>query len=156
MRSVLKGAYAQLPDDGRATLVVMVGQELTRIPFGIMHGDIFQALYGQMQVTFNVMPYDPSSVRMGPSFREMFIHGSKHRRLGWVAGLAVTGMDDPALSMYSIQNPFSNESVSMPGSDYVGINRFVVDREGHGEALATECLTSLGERVAPPASSFYP
>lgn len=149
MRSVLKGAYPQLPDDGRATLVVVVGRELTKISFGIMHGDLFQALYGQMQITFNVMPYDPSSVRLAPSFREMFTHGGKHRRLGWVTGLVLTGVDEPALRLYAIHNPFANDSVTMPAEDYAGIERFVVDRDGHGESLPTGRTTPLWERVAP-------
>lgn len=149
LRGVLKGAYAQLPDDGRATLVVVVGRELTKISFGIMHGDLFQALYGDMQVTFRVMPYDPSSLRLAPSFREMFTHRGKHRRLGWVAGLVVTGMDEPALKLYAIHNPFAHESVTMPGEDYAAIDRFVVDRAGYGECLPSARNIPLWKTVAP-------
>lgn len=133
LRTVLKGAYRQLPDDGRSTLVVVVGRDITRIPFGVMHGDLFQALYGQMQINFRVMPYDPESVRVGPSFREMFVHGTKHRRLGAVAGLAVSGDESPSLRFYSIQNPYANTSVKLDARAFADTTTFVVDEHGHGK-----------------------
>ena len=133
LRGVLKEAYAQLPDDGRATLVVLVGNELLRIPFGVMHGDLFQALYGQMQVTFNVMPYDPTSLRMGPSFREMFVHGAKHRRLAWAAGLAVAGFELPGLRFYAIENPYADPAVHIERRAFGNVERFVVDEDGRGQ-----------------------
>ncbi len=132
LRGVLKEAYAQLPDDGRATLVVLVGSEVLRIPFGIMHGDLFQALYGRMQVTFNLMPYDSASVRMGPSFRDMFVHGTKHRRLAWAAGLAVSGLDLPDLGFYGIQNPYADPTVRIERQAFPNVDRFVVEESGHG------------------------
>ena len=132
LRGVLKEAYAQLPDDGRATLVVLVGNELLRIPFGVMHGDLFQALYGRMQVTFNVLPYDPTSVRMGPSFRDMFVHGAKHRRLAWAAGFAVSGFELPGLRFYAIQNPYADPAVHIERSAFSKVEQFIVDEGGHG------------------------
>ena len=149
LRSVLKGAYSQLPDDGRGTLVVVVGRELLRLPFGLMHGDLFQALFGQIQVTFKVMPYDPGSVRVGPSFREMFIHGSKHRRLAWVAGLVVSGMDEPALRLYAIQNPYADHKVQVESSELPSIEKFIVESDGRGELVRGFAPYDIWARVTP-------
>jgi hypothetical protein len=149
LRNVLKGAYVQLPDDGRATLVVIVGHDVMRIPFGVMHGDLFQSLYGQMQITFQVMPYDPTSVKLSPSFREMFIHGGKHRRLGCIAGLSYGGIDEPSIQLYAIQNPFSQESVGLQSSTLRNIDKFVVDSEGHGEVIDRKTCFTLWELIAP-------
>lgn len=135
IRGVLARAYQQLPQDDRATLVVLVGNELLRIPFGLMHGDIFQALYGQIQVRFNVMPYDPTSVRMGPSFREMFVQVKKHRGLGAAAGLVVGGLDLPGLRFYAIHNPFAHLSARIPPDDFRDIDQFVVDENWMGRII---------------------
>jgi hypothetical protein len=135
IRSVLKAAYSQLPDDGRATLVVLVSKgDLLRIPFGIMHGDIFQSLFGQMQVTFQVMPYDPNSVRLAPSFHDMFVQGSKHRRLGLVAGMVISGMDEPGIRFYGVHNPFANEGCQIVDQDLASADRFFVDEHGYGNS----------------------
>jgi hypothetical protein len=153
LRSVLKGAYAQLPDDGRATLVVLVGKELMRIPFGIMHGDLFQALYGRIQVRFRVMPYDPTSVRMGPSFRDMFVHGTKHRRLGCVAGLAAVGIDVPAVRAYAIHNPYAYPAVKLLPEDLRNADQFVIDDDGYGQTVDGIDRNDVWPRMA-RASSF--
>lgn len=146
---VLKSAYSQLPEDGRATLVVVVGREVTRIQNRIMHGDLFQALYGQMQISFKVLPFDPSSVRLRPSFREMFVHRTKHRRLGWVGGLVVTGADEPALQFYVVQNGFADVSVRMSASEFERVERFVVDDEVRGQTFTPVKTTTMWKRIAP-------
>lgn len=152
LRSVLKGAYAQLPDDGRATLIVLVGKELMRIPFGIMHGDLFQALYGRIQVRFRVMPYDPESVRVGPSFRDMFVHGTKHRRLGCVAGLAVGGIDVPVVRVYAIHNPYAYPAVKLVPDDLRNADQFVLDDDGHGQTVEATGRSDAWSRMAPASS----
>lgn len=130
IRDVLAGAYKQLPEDDRATLVILVGQELVRVPAGIMHGDIFQSLFGKMQVTFRVMPYDPESLRMSPSFRDMFTHGTKHRRLG-----AVAGLDRGHLAFYAIHNPYAHKEVRTNPDDFPSATQFIVDDNGRGEIV---------------------
>lgn len=134
IRTVLKEAYRQLPDDGRATLIVLVGWgQLLGIPFGIVHGDVFQSLFGQMQITFQVMPYSGDSVRMGPSFRDMFVQGSKHRRLGVVAGMVVSGMDTPGIGFYAIHNPFANTGCRLATSDVEPATQVFVDQQGFAQ-----------------------
>ena len=136
LSSVLKGAYRQLPDDGRSTLVVVVGNGLIlQISHGIMHGDLFQTLFGRMQITFQVLPYVEGSERMGPAFREMFAHARKHRRLGGVAGLAIGGLDIPGLGFYAIHNPFANPEVRLCREDFNEARQFWVDEDGTGEEL---------------------
>ena len=136
LTSVLKGAYKQLPRDDRATLVVVVGFGLIlEISHGIMHGDLFQTLFGRIQITFNVLPYVPGSERMGPSFQEMFAHAGKHRRLGCVAGLRIGGSDAPGLGFYAIHNPFADASVQLRREDLAHCRQFWVNDDGFGEEL---------------------
>jgi len=136
LTAVLKGAYHQLPDDGRSTLVVVVGNGLIlQVSHGIMFGDLFQTLYGQMQITFQVLPYVEGSERMGPAFREMFAHATKHRRLGCVAGLPFGGLDLPGLGFYAIHNPFAEDDVKLGREDFHETRRFWVDEDGNGEEL---------------------
>ena len=149
LTSVLKGAYKQLPRDGRSTLVVIVGSgEILRIPFGITHGDLFQTLYGATQITFNVMPYVAGSEKMGPSFYDMFAHAGKHRRLGCVAGLKVGGLDTPGLGFYAIHNPFAAESARLTPQDFDDARQFWVDSEGLGLERPGENLTVHWARMA--------
>lgn len=139
IRSALTEAYKQLPDDGRATLVVLVGDEVMSISHGIMHGDLFQSLYGQMQITFTVLPeYDPKTVKLGPSFHDMFVQHAKHRRIGWAAGLIIRGLGQPGLRFYGIQNPYAHETVRLPAGELEQVSRFVVDAGGRGQELQGE------------------
>ena len=134
LTSVLRGAYRQLPDDGRSTLVVVVGNGLIlEISRGIMHGDLFQTLFGRVVVTFQVLPYVEGSERMGPTFREMFTHAGKHRRLGCVAGLTIGGLDFPSLGFYAIHNPFADPEVRLHSSDFEDTRQFWVDEDGFGQ-----------------------
>lgn len=135
LRTVLKGAYAQLPQDGRATLVVLVGKESLKTSHGIIHGDLFQSLFGQIQVYFRVLPYDPRSVRIGPSLRDMFVHGSKHRRLGCVAGMVISGLGLPSPRFYAIHNPYADEAVRLSTEDVADTEQIVIDDTGHGESM---------------------
>jgi hypothetical protein len=135
IRSALRHAYTQFPDDGRATLAILVGNWMLRIPHGIMHGDLFQALFGQIEIRFRVMPFDPATVQMGPSFREMLIHRTKHRRLAYAGALIVTGDERPRLALYVIQNPFAQRSVRLSQTAFAGIGRFVIDRSGKGREI---------------------
>lgn len=137
LTSVLRGAYRQLPDDGRATLVVVVGNGLIlEISHGIMHGDLFQTLFGRIEVTLQVLPYVEGSERMGPAFREMFAHARKHRRLGCVAGLKIGGLDLPGLGFYAIHNPFADPEVRLCSSDLEDTRQFWVSEDGAGEELS--------------------
>jgi hypothetical protein len=137
LTNVLKGAYKQLPSDDRATIVAVVGMhETLNIPYGIVHGDLFQTLYGQMQISFNVMPYDPDSARMGPSFKDRFIHGSKHRRMGCAFGLVIGGLDYPGLVGYAIHNPYARGEARCTDRDFEGSHQFWVDESGSGTELS--------------------
>lgn len=129
----LREAYKQLPADDRATLVILVGNGLTlSISHGIMYGDIFQTLFGQMAMTFQVMPYVKGSERIGPTFREMFAHAGKHRRLGCVAGLKIGGLDTPGLVVYAIHNPYANAAQRLSPDHFDGVRQFQVDERGMG------------------------
>ncbi|MCU0649685.1 MAG: hypothetical protein MUF00_16970 [Gemmatimonadaceae bacterium] len=132
IHAVLKGAYQQLPNDDRATLVVLVGRgELPRISHGILYGDIFQSLFGQMQVRFPVgVDVEEARVRVTPSFRDMFVQRAKHRRLGVIAGLALGGLELPLARFYAIHNPYAHENCRLPASDFADIHQFVVDAAG--------------------------
>jgi hypothetical protein len=136
LTGVLRRAYRQLPRDDRGTLVVVVGAGLILgVSHGIMHGDLFQTLFGRMQVTFKVLPYVPGSEKMAPSFREMFAHAGKHRRLGCVAGLNVGGHETPGLGFYAIHNPFADQAVRLKRADFPAVRQFWVGRDGIGEEI---------------------
>jgi hypothetical protein len=133
---VLRGAYRQLPRDDRATLVVLVGTgDILPIPFGIMHGDLFQTLFGRMQLTFNVLPYVEGSERLAPSFYDMFAHAGKHRRLGCVAGLQIGGLDTPGLGFYAIHNPYADSGCRLRPEDFPATRQFWIDPSGHGQEI---------------------
>jgi hypothetical protein len=153
LTAVLRGAYKQLPRDDRATLVVVVGSgEILSVPFGIMHGDLFQTLFGRMQITFKVLPYVEGSERVGPSFYDTFANAGKHRRLGCVAGLKVGGMDTPGLGFYVIHNPYADQAMCLTPVDFPNTRQFFVDRAGSGEELQglhpAEQWTTIFRRTA--------
>jgi hypothetical protein len=145
VRSVLKGAYRQLPEDERASLVVLVGDEITEISHGIVHGDVFQALFGQYQIRFTPFA-DDLNLRGGPSFRDMFTHGTKHRLLGCVAALEIAtrlsdaGRFSPALHFYAIDNPFAHDGKRLTAADLAAARRFMVNEEGLGSEIAGHAM----------------
>jgi hypothetical protein len=148
LTGVLRGAYRQLPRDSRATLVIVVGNGLiTALNGGIMLTDLFQTLFGQIQVTFQVMPYVEGSERVGPSFYDMFAHAGKHRRLGCVAGLHVAGLDTPGLVFYAIHNPFADPSSKLKRDDFADAPQFWVDEEGRGEEQGEVKATERWQRI---------
>lgn len=128
LRTILARAYGQLPREGYGTLIVLVAlDDVLRLPHGsIMHGDLFEALFGEIQVKFNVMPYDPKSLRMGPSLREMFVQTSKHRLMGAAVGLDIGGFDVPEPRVYVIHNPFAYEHTRINPRDFPGQAQFYV------------------------------
>lgn len=151
IRDVLKGAYAQLPDDERSTFVVLVGHEMLSIPVGIMHGDLFQALFGQMQVSFPVgAEFSTAKVRLGPSFRDMLVQHAKNRRLGCAAGLFVSGCEAPGLKFYSIHNPWAHSHVRLPSSELGDGVQFVFDEDGFGREFGGVHPREAWARMARP------
>lgn len=106
LREIIRGAYKQLPDDGRANLLVIVGREMLEISHGIELGDLYQTLFGEYQIRFRPFEDDPK-FRGGPSMRDMQIHGTKHRRIGCIAGMHLYGSDFPRIGFYVIDNPFA-------------------------------------------------
>lgn len=132
----LRGAYKQLPRDSRSTMVVLAGNGFTTsLAHGVMSSDLFQTLYGRMQVTFKVMPYVGGSERLGPSFYDTFAHAGKHRRLGCAAGLHITGGADPGLVFYAIRNPYADPACQLAPEDFGDALQFWVDDSGHGQEL---------------------
>ena len=136
LSSLLKRAYRQLPRD-RPTLVVIVGtnSEILRMPFGLLHSDLFQAFFGR---TIGRMKFDgvqASDLRIGPSFRGMFVHRSKHSRLGAAIALNLRGLDDPLPELYGVQNPFARPESALPPSALAPLTRLVVE-EGDGEIVS--------------------
>jgi hypothetical protein len=148
LTQVLRRAYRQLPRDDRSTLVIIVGTGLIlEASHGIYHSDLFQTLFGRIQITFQVLPYVEGSERMAPAFREMFVHQHKHRRLGAVAGLAVGGTATPGLGFYVINNPFADDDCQLAEDDFSHLWRFWIDREGVGLEKDGASGTDLWARV---------
>lgn len=146
LRGVLARAYKQLPDD-RPTLVVLVGDWTLEWSHGIRYSDLFEAMFGRFEVRMTVMTEDPQITYAGPSFREMLVHGTKHRRIGMVAGLVVRyGFEAPGLGFYAIDNPYAYETQRIADSDIAGATRFMVsgasgcDIEGIAPASAWELI----------------
>lgn len=136
LTGVLRGGYRQLPSDSRSTLVIIVGNGLILDgSAGIMFTDLFQTLFGKMQVSFKVMPYVEGSERVSPSFYDMFAHAGKHRRLGCAAGLQFGGLETPGLVFYAIHNPFADPSSKLAKEDLGDAFQFWVDSAGRGEEL---------------------
>ena len=137
IRSVLKDAYRQLPDENRATLVVLVNRgDLLSLPYGILHGDVFQSLFGEIQVAFPVLPFDRDRMRFGPSLRDTFVQKGKHRRLGVVAGLSIGGLGTPHASLYAIHNPHAHIQHRVPTSDMAPIVQWAFSEQGIGSQFA--------------------
>lgn len=113
LQNVLARAYKQLLQDERATLVVVVGHDFIRAPFGIVHSDLFAALFGQFIVKFPVMSEKREISYAGPSWREMLVGHTKRRSLGVAAGLVVRGAFSPNPHFYAIHNPFATESARL-------------------------------------------
>jgi hypothetical protein len=132
LRQVLSHAYQQLPADDRAVAVVLVGDWLLEISHGILLGDLFAALFGKYQIRFKVMTDAPHMTYAGPSFRDMLVHGSKHRRLGTVGGLITRGLCEPRPLLYFIDNPYAYPAQRLPEEDLEQVHRFVVDDGGRG------------------------
>lgn len=139
LTNVLKGAYRQLPRDERATLVVVVGIGVSLIlgtPHGIYHSDIFQTLFGRLQVRFPVLPYNEELQEMGPAFRDMFAHAGKHRRMGVVGGLILGGLDTPGVGFYVVHNPFADDACSLTPDDFPQVSQYWVDAVGVGDEIS--------------------
>jgi hypothetical protein len=72
---VIPAVHAGIPWAREVNPGVVEGNGLIlQVSHGIMFGDLFQTLYGQMQITFQVLPRVEGSERMGPASREMFVH----------------------------------------------------------------------------------
>lgn len=136
IRAILKRAYRQLPDN-RPTVVVIAGNnsEALRAPFGIAHSDLFHAFFGETIVRMKFDGVEMSEPRLGPSFREMFVHREKHSRLGAAIGLNLTGIGAPLPLIYAIQNPFARPECQLDRSTIDPIHRFAIEGE-RGTLLA--------------------
>jgi len=146
IRSALARAYRQLPDDGRGTLVVIVGEQATEIPAGIMTGDIFEALFGKTQVRFTIE--DPDSMTIGPAFHDMFVQTAKHRRIGAVAGLGLRGFVNPDFQAHAVHNPYSYEGVRLSTAQFAPLHQFHVDSEGRAIFTSGENRDQIWDRFA--------
>ena len=136
LTSVLRGAYRQLPRDTRSTMVVVAGNGLiTALSHEVMFTDLFQTLFGQMQISFTVMPYVEGSERVHPSFYDTFAHAGKHRRLGCVVGLNIGGLDTPGLVFYAIHNPYADAKCRFTREDFGDALQFWVDPDGTGNEI---------------------
>jgi hypothetical protein len=147
LRNIVKAAYRQLPDDERGTLLILAGREKVESDFGIMVSGPFQTLFGKYVVRFKPLEEDPD-YRAGPSFRDMLVHGTKHRRLGCVAGMRITGLDDPHIDWYAIDNPYSYPHHRIANDDLVNAKRFMVDGDGMGQELGGLTREEIWARMA--------
>jgi hypothetical protein len=132
IRQVVKDAYGQLPEDDRATLVVLAGDEILEVSHGILLGDIAQALFGRFQVRFNPLDSD-LELRAGPSMRDRLVHPTKHRQLGCVAGFTVGGSGFPQPRFYAVDNPWAEPHRRVPDSDLANARRYTIDEAGMGQ-----------------------
>jgi len=149
VRSHLARACRQLPADGRATLVLLVGGCVIldiseRFP---VINPLLEALFGAYQVRFNVMPYDPDTLEAGPSLYDMLVQPRKHTRLGCVAALLPGGRDYPTLRFYAIHNPFASDA-ALASTDLEAAFQFVVDKDGHG-SFSGHLQPDVWERLRP-------
>lgn len=147
IRTLLARAYSQLPHDHRSTLVVLVSTNILAIPADIQYSSLFEALFGKTQITFNVMPYDPDSVRIGPSFREMFTHSGKHRHMGCAAAFVRRGGYIPNLRFYVIHNPFAFPEAKLCPADFPGTFQFHVDERGFGNVTNGESDEAMWRKM---------
>jgi len=145
LHNLLKSAYRQLPEDGRATCVFIVAANgiILEIPHGIEHGDLFQAFFGDTVVKFDFNGQALLNPRMQSTFREMFVQVKKNRRLGGVFGLELSGRQLPRPLAYAIHNPFAHDSTRLPVHGTKGLHRFYVDTSGRGvfeQGMAPEAI----------------
>ena len=80
--------------------------------------------------------FSPEKMRAGPSFRDTFVHHTKHRRLGCVMGLVVRGLLEPSLLFYAIQNPYAHSHLRLANGDIERMRRFTWTEDGHGNESA--------------------
>ncbi len=149
---LLSRAYRKLPADDRATLVVVVGFDLIRIPFSLVQSDLFASLFGQFVVKFNVMTPAPQVTYAGPSFREMLVGHTKRRRLGVVAGLVLRGLSSPMPLLYSLHNPFAYDAARIGPAHFADCPQFVwSDRLGEerGRNNAEDAWRSMQQTLLP-------
>ncbi len=148
VQRLLKEAYRQLPDDDRATFVVLVGgRTLWTAPYAPLIGAVPSALFGSYGVTVRVLPYDPNSVREGPSFHNMFVHADKNRGLGCVGALRPAGLDDPTLAFYAIHNPSARQGAILDAADLGVVWQFVVNASGEGRFVGEDDPDEAWRRV---------
>lgn len=148
IRDVVKGAYQQLPDDDRATLVVLAGRgDTLSVSHGILFSDIGQTMFGRFQVRFTPMSDNPN-YRAGPSLRDRMVHGTKHRRIGCVAGLWIAASGIPLIRFYAIDNPDAHPGKRLPECDLIGALRFMVDERGGGEQKSGVALEEVWALMA--------
>lgn len=133
IESLVRRAYPQLPDDGRANLVILAGREIFALPAGILHGDLFQAMFGRMEVRFEPLS-DDKTMRRGPSRRGTLVNQTKNRRVGCIAGLRLVGLDLPEVQFHAIDNPYATDHCRLLEDELANAHRFVVDAAGRGEA----------------------
>jgi hypothetical protein len=148
LRNIVKAAYGQLPDDDRATLLILAGRETVESGAGIMLSGPFQTLFGNYVIRFNPFDADPE-YKAGPSFRDMLIHGTKHRRLGCVAGMSISGWDIPRIDWYSIDNPYARPQYRIASSDLVDAKRFTVNEEWQGQEIEGLSIEEAWARMDP-------
>lgn len=146
IRDALREAYKQLPADGLSTMIVLVGDQMLSVSYGILLSVLGQALFGSYQVTFK--PFEEAKdMRAGPSFYNTLIHGTKHRRAGCIAGLRVKGVDIPEMHFYSIDNPYAYAQARIPHKDFGPGLKLIVDEHGHGEELREITLDEIWSRM---------
>ncbi len=154
LRAVVARAYAQLPLDDRGVLVVLVGGLKLHLPAqNPTLSDLFAALFGDYVITFQVLPYDPRSVRGGPSFRDMTVHRDKHRCIGCVAALSPGGTFSPSYGFYAIHNPYAHDAVKLAREDFGNALQFDVDETGRGR-WAGDLHPDVWPRVSESAVRF--
>ena len=133
IRSTVRHAYPQLPDDHRCTLVVLVGREIMGLVGGILFSNLFQAMFGRFEVRFK--PFQPDrEFSGGPSMHNMLVHTTKHRRVGCAAGMHIVGTDVPHVLFYAVDNPYANPEKRIPHDDLANANRFLAYPAGGTEA----------------------
>lgn len=126
-----KRAYPQLPTDDRSTLVVLAGNgEALRTTHGVVHGDLFAAMFGRVGIHFSLEGPQATNFRMAPSLREMFVTPAKHRRMGCVAGLEIKGCAFPRLDFYAIHNPFALPAQRLDPADLADATQYAFREDG--------------------------
>lgn len=96
--------------------MVLVGREILSVSHGIMFTDLCQTMFGQFQVRFKAFAED-ADYQAGPAFKDMLVHGTKHRRIGCIAAMRITGIDIPHVRFYAIDNPFASPGKRLSDTD---------------------------------------